>query len=218
MQIDIDTYCFICHTVDEKFRNNVKLTDSNGKITNEFSIGTGVNDIQTNNKHELWVSYSDNGIYSNIFDESIEQSGLNCFDIFGNNIYAYNNRPVIDGCDSLNVISENEIINNIYSGSVESSYAFGKIINKNVFKAIEWNESAKFLACLNNKVLAARNGTREIKSKFALLNIEEKAAEIDLFEFFNKTNEKLNCICAQRDKLYFWGGNMLYKTSIEEIL
>jgi hypothetical protein len=220
MQIDIDTYCFICHTIDEKFRNNVKLTDCKGKMINEFSIGTGVNDVQTNSKRELWVSYSDVGIYSNLFEESIEESGLNCFDIFGNIIYAYSNRPRIDECNSLNVISENEIIINIYSGSLESWYAFGKIIDKTVSKIIEWRRSTRFLACSGNKILVEeRHQYEEIKSKFALLNIGETITEeIDQFEFFNKKNEKLNYIHAQGDKLYFWRENELYKISIEELL
>jgi hypothetical protein len=218
MQIDSDTYCFICHTTDEKFRNNVKLTDCTGKIINEFTIGTGVNGVQTNSKHELWVSYSDTGIYSNVFEESIEQSGLNCFDVFGNIIYAYSNRPIIDECNSLNVISENEIAINIYSGSLKSLYAFVKIIDKTVSKITEWEKSTRFLACSGNKILAERNQTGEIKSNFALLNIGERAIEIEQFEFLDKKNEKLNCIYAQGDTLYFWGENKLYKISIEELL
>jgi hypothetical protein len=221
MQIDIDTYCFICHTIDEKFRNNVKLTDCKGKMINEFSIGTGVNDIQTNSKRELWVSYSDVGIYSGIFEfeKSIEKSGLNCFDIFGNIIYAYSNRPRIDECNSLNVMSENEILINIYSGSLESWYAFGKIIDKTVSKIIEWREFTRFLACSGNKILVEEKlQAEDIKSKFTLLDIGEKAAEIEVFEFFNTKNEKLNCIHAQGDKLYFWRESELYKISIEELL
>jgi hypothetical protein len=218
MQIDSDTYCFICHTADEKFRNNVKLTDCRGKTINGFTIGTGVNGVQTNSKHELWVSYSDIGIYSNVLEESIDQSGLNCFDVFGNIIYAYSSSPRMDECNSLNVISENEITINIYSGSLESWYAFVEIIDKTVSKIIEWKESTRFLARSGNKILTERDQTGEIKSKFALLNIDEKAAEIDQFEFFNKENERLNCIYAQGDTLYFWEENKLYKISIEELL
>jgi hypothetical protein len=218
MQIDSDTYCFICHTTDKKFKNNVKLTDCKGKTINEFTIGTGVNGVQTNSKHELWVSYSDFGIYSNIFEKSVEESGLNCFDVFGELIYAYSNRIIIDECNSLNILSENEIIINIYSGSLKSWYAFGKIIDKAVSKIIEWNEYTRFLACSGNKILVERNQTGEIKSKFALLDIGERVTEIEQFEFFNKKNKKLNCIYAQGDKLYFWGENELYKISIEDCI
>jgi hypothetical protein len=44
----------------------------NGKLLNELDIGTGINDIQTNGKNELWVSYSDIGIYQG---DNIEEKG-----------------------------------------------------------------------------------------------------------------------------------------------
>jgi hypothetical protein len=47
---------------------------------------------------------------------------------------------------------------------------------------------------------------------------ETTTEEIDQFEFFNKKNEKLNCIHAQGNKLYFWRENELYKISLEELL
>jgi hypothetical protein len=66
--------------------------------------------------------------------------------------------------------------------------------------------------------LLERNITGEIKSQFALLNIGEKVTEIDQFEFFNTKNEKLNCVHAQGDTLYFWRENKLYKISMGELL
>ena len=65
--------------------------------------------------------------------------------------------------------------------------------------------------------MVERNQSTEVKSKFALLDIE-KGTDIEVFEFFNEEGEKLNCINGQGDKLYFWEKNCLYTISIKELM
>lgn len=85
LQIDSEKYCLAYHSKCDAFRNsiekNCEIFDFNGKLLNEFNIGTGINDIQTNSKKELWVSYGDVGVFQG---DDIEKKGLNCFDVNGN--------------------------------------------------------------------------------------------------------------------------------------
>jgi hypothetical protein len=224
LQIDSDKYCLACHSKTDAFRNsiekNCEIYDSNGKLLNVLDIGTGINDIQTNGRQELWVSYSDNGIYgaNNGDNDHIERNGLNCFDINGNILYMYDSRPYIDSCDSLNVCSDNEILINIYCGSVETWFALSKIGNKKAEKVLEWRNSTKFIATSGNMVFVENNdGKDNIKSKFSLINIENYNGEGIDYEFFNENNERLHCVHAQKDNLYFWKDNNLYKYSIKQI-
>jgi hypothetical protein len=225
LQIDTDKYCFICHSKNDAFRNSIKknceIYDLKEKLLNKLDIGTGINDVQTNGKKELWVSYSDNGIYGNNPGDNthIERRGLNCFDINGNIIYMYDSRLFMDSCDSLNVCSDEEILVNIYCGSVELWHAFAKINNKKVEKTLEWKCSTKFIATLDNKLFIEEGDWNDgIHFRhFILVNIENYNGEGIDYDFFNENNERLNCVHAQRDTLYFWTNNCLYKFSINQI-
>jgi len=219
LQIDHDKYCFIYHTFDENFDKNLKITTDSGKILNEFSIGRGINDVQTNKNHELWVSYSDDGIYYGPSKNTLACSGLNCFDAFGNITYKYKNWPKIDECNSINVVSEEETLINIYSASVKSWYAFGKISQRKNKKIIEWEYSTRFLAYSENKVLVQRIHYKEKKEikNYILLKINEKIEEMNSYEFINNEGKLLSCTHAQYDTLYFWESGKLYKISINEL-
>jgi hypothetical protein len=224
LQIDPGKYCFICNSTHDSFKNsldkNCQMTDSKGEVIDEFTLGTGINDVQTDSKGQLWVSYGDIGIYGGFLDEdTIGRKGLNCFDANGNITYRHDGSPVIDSCDSLNVCSDNEVVINIYSGSVETWFAFVKIANKKIEKKLEWRESAKFMAFSGNLALVEeRSRDRVIKSTFLLVNIEKYGKEDAVFEFYNSNNEELNCVHAQKDALFFWKKKMLYKINIDELL
>jgi len=225
LQIDTDKYCFICHSKRDAFRNsiekNCEIYDFNKNLLNKLDIGTGINDIQTNGKKEIWVSYSDNGIYvNNPGDNShIERKGLNCFDINGNIIYMYDSRPFMDSCDSLNVCSDEEVLVNIYCGSVKLWHALAKINNKKLEKTLEWRCGTKFLAVSGNKLFIEKEDWNDGKPfrKFILVDIENYNGEGIEYDFLNENNERLHCVHAQRDTLYFWENNNLYKFSISQI-
>jgi hypothetical protein len=219
LQIDSDKYCLACHSKTDAFGNsivkNCEIYDFNGKLLNVLDIGTGINDIQTNAKQELWVSYSDNGIFQG---DGLEESGLNCFDINGNILYSYDDPSLsMASCDSLNVYSDSEILLNIY-GFVETWFALSKISNKKAEKVLEWRNSTKFIAAFGNMVFIENNdGKDNIKSKFSLKNVENYNSEGINYEFFNENNERLHCVHAQKDNLYFRKDNNLYRFSIKQI-
>ena len=225
LQIDTDKYCFICHSKHDAFKNYIKkncvIYDFNKNLLNKLDVGTGINDIQTNGKKELWVSYSDNGIYGNNPGDCshIERCGLNCFDINGKIIYMYDLSPFMDSCDSLNVYSDNEILINIYNGSYKLWHALGKINNKKVEKTLEWRCGTKFMAVSGNKLFIEEGDWNDgiHFRKFTLVNIENYNGEGIDYDFFNENNERLHCVHAQRDTLYFWENNNLFKFSIKEI-
>ncbi|MCL2128738.1 MAG: hypothetical protein FWH35_00095 [Treponema sp.] len=216
MQIDDKKYCFIYSTYSYKIFNNAKIVDCAGNTMHKFAVGNGINDVQTNGNNELWVSYADYGIYS-FSSTAIEKRGLNCFDKYGKLIYAYHHSPLIDECNMLNVISDTEILINIYSGSIKSWYALGIIKNKNIKKIIEWRVPSRILAYSDNKILVMGYYLNEIKSKFKLLDIADEPMDIGTFEFYNEEKEQLNCVHAQKDQLFFWKNSLLYTASIGEL-
>ncbi len=90
---------------------NAQVFDSeNGLLLSEFTLGDGIEDVQTTENHAIWVSYFDEGVYGNYgWDEPIGSSGLNCFNDRGDLQYAY--RPPrrlehIDDCYALNITSD----------------------------------------------------------------------------------------------------------------
>jgi hypothetical protein len=220
LQIDTDKYCFICHSKRDSFKNsinkNCEIYDSNEKLLNILNIGTGINDVQTNSRKELWVSYSDIGIYQG---DNIEKKGLTCFDVNGSILYKYDSRPFMDSCDSLNVCSNDEVLVNIYCGAEKLWHAFAKINNKKVEKTLEWRSGTKFMAASGNKLFIEEGGWNDgiHFRKFILVDIENYNGEGIDYDFFNENNERLHCVHAQRDTLYFWENNCLYKFSINQI-
>jgi hypothetical protein len=216
IQIDHEKYCFICHIINGEYKNNTKMVNGSAQAVIEFSIGTGVIDIQTNKLHELWVSYNDEAVYDK---QDIGIRGLNCFDVSGKIVYTYEPGPYICDRNALNVLSEEEIVFNAYAPTRTTWYAFIKI--KNLEKEIihEWNNSSHILAYSNNKILVEeKDNSFDINYKFSLLDIDQNYKEIEEFEFYNEQNEKLNCIKCQNNQLLFWQDSKLYKIDMETIV
>jgi hypothetical protein len=227
LQIDSDKYCLACHSKTDAFKNsiekNCEIFSFNGKLLNEFDIGTGINGIQTNNKKEIWISYNDNGIFgANNGDgkDFIEKTGLNCFDANGNVLYRYDNPNLfICSCDSLNVYSDKEILLNIYCGNLKSWHAFTKIKNKKFVKVVEWRVCTDFIPSYESMIFIENTDYNDgIKSRFSFVDIENCIKEEVTYEFLNENNERLNCVHAQKDNLFFWKNNSLYIFDIRQLL
>ena len=217
LQIDDDKYCFICHSKSDSFKKfikkNCEIYNCKGKIKRKLNLGDNINDIQTNGKHELWVSYSDSGVF---FSSKLEEKGLNCFMPNGKIKYKYDDTNLyIHSCDGLNVYSDNELLVNIYNGNVESWFALSKITNKKPAKLLEWRLGSKYLAILDSKVLLQYR--TENDQNFVLVDIENYDKKGSFYEFFNENNERLNCVHAQKDNLYFWTNNNLYVFSMKQL-
>ncbi|WP_315907032.1 hypothetical protein [Priestia koreensis] len=81
-----------------------------GKVLTEFSIGEGVEDCQVDIKDQIWVSYFDEGIFS---EDPRSQEGIVAFDLAGNVVYDRYGKlvvdeivPPIDDCYALNVTGD----------------------------------------------------------------------------------------------------------------
>ena len=95
---------------DEDVANMICIFDNFGKIINEILIGEGVQDCQLDIKNNIWISFSDEGIFSG---EELSENGLVALDIEGNVVFnnyeqivQEKNVPPIDDCYALNVIND----------------------------------------------------------------------------------------------------------------
>ena len=85
---------------------------SDGSLIREFSLGDGIEDVQTSARSEIWVSYFDEGVFGNG-----EEPGLACFDLAGKRVFSFadsiakddNEIPLIDDCYALNVSGDDEV-------------------------------------------------------------------------------------------------------------
>jgi len=243
LQVDSDKFCLACNATTDSFRNsiseNCEILDCNGNLLRKLNIGTGVIDIQTNGNHELWVSYNDIGV----FQGDLGKTGLNCFNVNGKILYGYDAFPGIVDCKALNVYSDNEVVFSNYCGTVKLWHAFVRINDKKVVKAVEWR-GANFIALSENFALIENiYNSFDINSRFALIDLDKYTVNLDTrenydmqtdtfvdpysnkeeldnvtYEFLNENNEKLNCVHAQKDTLYFWHNNSLYTYNMNKLM
>lgn len=88
---------------------NAHIYDSHGDVVRSFAAGDGIEDVQVTSDSKIWISYFDEGVFSNV---TIGHTGLNCFDENGQKICDYfsigNPKTSIDDCYALNVCSDRE--------------------------------------------------------------------------------------------------------------
>ena len=217
LQIDENKYCLACRTREDGFRsrlnNNCKIIDEKGTIINEFPIGSGVEDIQTSSRNEIWVSFSDFGYFDN--GGKFRERALICLDEKGEVLHEYTDSPEMCECAGLNVCSDKNIIILAYSGN----YAYIVIRNNKLDKKIcDHKYISHSFAFLNNKLLIEKHRySSDNKSKYSLFDISNLEEEIESYDFYNEKNENLSCVHAQKDILFFWNSKKLYKVSIKEL-
>ncbi|MCE9667138.1 hypothetical protein LY474_04850 [Myxococcus stipitatus] len=107
-----------CATGTEPARNAV-IYSPEGHLLREFTLGDGIQDVQTTSDGRLWVSYFDEGVIGNCgwgtgdpLREPIGRSGLVLFDSRGQLLSEYDARAVgtdvIIDCYALNVAADEE--------------------------------------------------------------------------------------------------------------
>jgi hypothetical protein len=74
-------------------------------LKRDFTLGDGIQHVQTTPDGQIWVGYFDEGVFGNT---PISQSGINCFDKVGKLTYSHGNETMAD-CYALNVISNKEV-------------------------------------------------------------------------------------------------------------
>jgi len=239
LQIDSDKFCLACwmktDNFHDKIEKNCEIYDINGDLLCKYDIGTRIRNIQTCKRQQFWVSYD-----CSFVEEGIKRTGLTCFNIKGKVLYRYNSFPCIAECDALNVCSDKEVLINNYCGYVKSWRAFVRITDKKHLKSVAWSEGTKFIASSGNFVLVQnRINSFDINSRFAVLDMDKFTVNLDnrdnydmnsdtyvnpysdkdeldknSYEFFNENDERLNCVHAQKDTLYFCNDNKLYTYSM----
>lgn len=90
--------------------NNAIIFNNKGKILNKFYVGSGIQDCQVDKYDNIWIGYSDEGIYG---DSIIGGNGIVAFDAKGQVVFNdYDNFvceydvPPIDECSVMNVTND----------------------------------------------------------------------------------------------------------------
>ena len=93
--------------------HNAYIYSHSGQVISSFYAGDGIQDVQTGNDGSIWVSFFDEGVYS---DQPYGHSGLIAFNQKGQVEFKYQNLqgwpgtiPPIDDCYALNVIDSNNV-------------------------------------------------------------------------------------------------------------
>jgi hypothetical protein len=89
---------------------NASVYGADGDKLRSFTLGDGIQDVQTTASGDIWVSYFDEGVYGNYgWDQPLGHSGLMRFDGTGGAVWRYDppdpQRP-IDDCYALDVGSD----------------------------------------------------------------------------------------------------------------
>jgi hypothetical protein len=95
----------------EGMKTNGDVWSSAGALGRQLSLGEGINQLQISRRLEVWVGYSDEGVYG-----AAAEPGLACFDVDGKRVFSFadsvandDDVPIIDDCYALNVASDDEV-------------------------------------------------------------------------------------------------------------
>lgn len=97
---------------DGSLERNARVFDRRGNLLRDFSLGDGIQDVQTTRQGEVWVSYFDEGVFGNLDwgmtggEEPIGVTGLVRYNSEGTKEWVYSEppdvAPIVD-CYALNV-------------------------------------------------------------------------------------------------------------------
>ena len=96
-----------CFYVDGAGEENATIYRADGQVERRMVFGDGINAVQVSRGQQIWVSYSDEGIFGNFgWREPIGRDGLLCFDTDGKIIWRFHppdGSDQICDCYALNV-------------------------------------------------------------------------------------------------------------------
>jgi hypothetical protein len=110
--IDSENFLLVTPWIYEGVENAGHIWSSDGAMVGRLPLGQGIEHVQTSARSDVWVGYTDEGIFSAM------EPGLACFDRTGKRVFSFadsiangdhGNVPHIDDCYALNVTSENEV-------------------------------------------------------------------------------------------------------------
>ena len=107
-------------------------------------------------------------------------------------------------CECFNLIAEHDLVVNTYPAESPDWYAYAKISSGKVEKIIGCPTSARFIANQGNLILSVHSASGSTHQDFILVDIDKPDHKLASFEFFSANGEKLFCVHAQKDTMYFW--------------
>jgi hypothetical protein len=92
---------------DGRAERNACVFDGAGTLRRDFTLGDGINHVQTTSDGSIWVGYFDEGVFGNFgWNDPIGSSGIVVFDTVGRPTWRFEPRggiSVISDCYALNV-------------------------------------------------------------------------------------------------------------------
>jgi hypothetical protein len=163
-----DNWLIVCRRGNDEQENAFVYNDE-GHLLKKIQLGDAINDVQTTKEGEIWVGYSDEGVYGS---DSYGMNGLVCFNENGepllqyHDIYKENDLEAIDDCYAFNVTTNEDVYVYYYS-----SFPIVKIKDKKI--AHVWSEipltgSSGFAI---DKDVALFAGTYQHKNSLFLINL-----------------------------------------------
>lgn len=97
------------------FDRNGVIFDNYARPVRHLLLGDGIRRVQTTKSGNIWVAYTDEGVYGNYgWRKPIGSHGLCVFDSYGN-LVRHNEQQLIDDCLGLNVVSDDQAYFYYYS-------------------------------------------------------------------------------------------------------
>jgi hypothetical protein len=188
------------------------IFDFDGNFINKITLGYGIRDVQTTENDDIWVSYTDYGVYG----FGIGVQGLICFDKNMKKTFEYNDKikekngfEYIDDCYAMNVFSNSETYIYYYD-----DFPVVKISDKvitNVLYDIPLT-GAKGLAIGQNKIVFD-GSYKEIDKLFSLTLDTLQLQKLIIVDNDNKVIEYTETTC-RHNKIYIQSGTDIYVIEI----
>jgi hypothetical protein len=116
-----DLWLLVRSSADSELDKNAHIYSKDGRLIYSFHVGDGIEDVQTTVCGQIWISYFDEGVFS---DLDFGSSGVVCLDENGNIIYKFSEfaqreqLPFMMDCYAMKVSSNDEVWLYYYSDSL----------------------------------------------------------------------------------------------------
>jgi hypothetical protein len=172
--LGLDQWLLVRSRADDSTDRNAHVFSGTGEPIRSFHVGDGIEDVQTADDGQIWISFFDEGVFG---DHSIGCSGLVCFDEEGHLNFTFSEvvarHPVssIADCYAMNVASNEDVWLYYYTDfplvrlrhyqfdrqwlnmPVRGSQAFAVMEDRVLFAGGYSNKGRLFLVSLKNMVM-----------------------------------------------------------------
>jgi hypothetical protein len=187
---------------------NATVFDMDGRPQWSFHAGDGIEDVQTSENEEIWISYFDEGVFG---DVSLGKAGLVCLDSHGKILYQYND-PTIADCYALNVCSARETWLYYYT-----DFPLVRLMDRRpdgIWRNLPVQGSHSF-AVGHDRVLFC--GSYDKRDRLILLSLESMSVvEIEVLDKFGQPLRSLWGI-GRRSVLHLSTAEAMYRLDIDDL-